>query len=570
MKQDILKLRHSAAHLLGHAVSELFPGTLLTIGPATEEGFFYDFLPIKNFKEEDLVLITERMNQLANKNLKLEHTEISKEKAREIFANNPFKLELISMIPGETVGLATQGDFVDLCKGGHIETTGQLKHFKLTGISGSYWRANRENQVLQRISGIVFPTAEELALHEQRIEDAQQFDHRKLGKQLDYFSFQDEGVGFPFFHPHGQAVVNTLVAQMRKIHKKFDYQEITTPTMLSDELWRRSGHYAHYKDNMYFSCIDERSYAIKPMNCPGALLVYNHKPRSYKEFPLKLAEFGHVHRHELSGVLNGLKRARAFTQDDAHIFCTLEHVEEQITTIVDIAKKLYAHCGFSEIKFAISTRPENALGDNETWEKATNALKNALTKLNLSFEIKAGEGAFYGPKIEMHILDSMNRSWQCGTAQVDFFLPANFDIHYINSRGEKQRPVMVHQAIYGSIERFFAILLEHHKGNLPAWLSPIQARVMPITDDQREYAQTILASLKQHGIRADIDVSSDPLSGQIKSAQAEKIPFMIIVGKKELENNTLTIRMRDNKQESGLNISQLLEKLDQINNPTLL
>lgn len=565
MKQDILKLRHSAAHLLGHAVSELFPGTLLTIGPATEEGFFYDFLPIKNFKEEDLVLITERMNQLANKDLKLEHTEISKDKAREIFANNPFKLELISMIPGETVGLATQGDFVDLCKGGHITSTGQLKNFKLTGISGSYWRANKENQVLQRISGIVFPTAEELALHEQRIEDAQQFDHRKLGKQLDYFSFQDEGVGFPFFHPHGQSVVNSLVGHMRKIHNRYDYQEIATPTMLSDELWRRSGHYAHYKDNMYFSCIDDRSYAIKPMNCPGANLVYKHIPRSYRELPLKLAEFGHVHRHELSGVLNGLKRARAFTQDDAHIFCTLEQVEEQITTIVSIAKKLYARCGFDEIKFAISTRPEKALGDEALWTVATDALKNAMNKLNLPFEIKPGEGAFYGPKIEMHILDSMGRSWQCGTAQADLFQAENFDLSFVNARGEKQRPVIIHQAIYGSIERFFGILLEHHKGSLPAWLSPIQARVMPITDEQRSYAENILTKLKQNGIRADIDVSSDPLSGQIKSAQADKIPFMIIVGKKEVENNTLTLRLRDNKQENGLTIDQLIEKLDQIN-----
>jgi threonyl-tRNA synthetase len=567
MKQDILKLRHSAAHLLAHAVSELFPGTLLTIGPATEEGFFYDCLPIKNFKEEDLVVITERMRQLANKDIKLEHREISKDEARKIFGHNPFKMELIDLIPGDTVGLATQGDFLDLCRGGHVESTGQLKNFKLTGISGSYWRANRENQPLQRISGIVFFTPEDLEAHERLMEDLQLYDHRRLGKQLDYFSFQDEGVGFPFFHPRGKKIINILMSYMRAVQESYNYQEIETPTMLSDELWRCSGHYAHYKDNMYFSCIDDRAYALKPMNCPGSILVYKNRPRSYRELPLKLSEFGHVHRHELSGVLNGLKRVRAFTQDDVHIYCTMVQVEQQIKNIVEMLLKVFKRCGFETIKFAISTRPENSLGENDPrWEQATNALKNALENLHINYELKPGEGAFYGPKIEMHILDSMGRSWQCGTAQVDLFQPENFDLSFVNDKGEKERPVIIHSTIYGSMERFFGILLEHHKGNLPAWLSPLQARVMPITDEQRSYGESILHQLKQHGVRADIDLSSDPLSGQIKSAQAEKIPLMIIVGKKEMEMNTITLRLRDNKQESGLSISQLLEKLDQINN----
>jgi len=563
---DIKALRHSAAHLLGHAVSELFPGTLLTIGPATDDGFFYDFLPIRGFKEEDLITISQRMQELAAQNLPLEHKEISKKEAREIFKDNTFKLELIDQIPGETVGLATQGTFYDLCRGGHVASTGLLKNFKLLAISGSYWRADKTKAVLQRISGTAFFTAEELEAHLKHKEELALYDHRKIGKQLDLFSFHQEGVGFPFFHPKGQLIIKTMKRYMENLHQENNYQEISTPTMLSDELWRRSGHYAHYKDKMYFSTIDEQSYAIKPMNCPGAILTYNTRPRSYRELPLKLAEFGHVHRHELSGVLHGLMRVRAFTQDDAHIFCTLDQLEQEISTVLRLTFAMLKKFGFEKVNLAVATRPANSIGSDELWEKAIAALKNALTKADIPFSIKDADGAFYGPKIDLDIEDSMQRHWQCGTVQVDFFQPENFDIGYIASSGKRERPVMVHQAIYGSLERFFAIVLEHHKGNLPFWLAPVQARIMTITDEQKPYAHTVLATLKKAGIRAELDASSDPLNGQIKTAQLEKIPWMLIVGKKEVAQETVTLRNLDGTQEMGIPIKNLIEKATQLTN----
>lgn len=557
---DIKALRHSAAHLLGHAVSELFPETLLTIGPATEEGFFYDFLPKRNFKEEDLITITARMHELADKNYPLEHKEISKDEARKLFKNNPFKLELIDQIPGETVGLATQGNFYDLCRGGHVENTGLLKNFRLQAISGSYWRANKDGQALQRISGTAFFTAEELEQYEKRKEELALYDHRKLGKQLDLFSFHDEGVGFPFFHPKGQRVINTMKKYMSGLHEAHNYQEIATPTMLSDELWRRSGHYAHYKDKMYFANIDEQSYAIKPMNCPGAILTYNTRPRSYRELPLKLAEFGHVHRHELSGVLHGLMRVRAFTQDDAHIFCTVEQLEQEITTVLKLTFAMLKKFGFEKYYLAIATRPEKSIGSDELWNSAIQALKNALDNNKVPYAIKEADGAFYGPKIDLDIEDSMQRRWQCGTVQVDFFQPENFDITYVAASGKRERPVMVHQAIYGSLERFFAIMLEHYKGNLPFWLAPVQARIMTITDEQKPYAEEVAKLLKAAGIKTEIDMSSDPLNGQIKTAQLEKIPWMVILGKKEMANQAATLRYLDGTQEMGLPLETVIAK----------
>lgn len=562
---DIKTLRHSAAHLLGHAVSELFPDTLLTIGPATEEGFFYDFLPTKNFKEEDLNTIAARMSVLAEKNIPLTHQQVPKEIAYKMYENNPFKQELITDIPGETVGLASQGDFHDLCRGGHVATTGMLKHFKLIGISGAYWRADRSKQPLQRISGIVFFTQAELDAHEKAREEALMYDHRRLGKQLDLFSFHDEGVGFPFFHPKGKRVINTLVSYMRKLHEANNYQEIATPALLSDELWRRSGHYAHYKDNMYFAQVENQNYALKPMNCPGSILIYKNRPRSYRELPLKLAEFGHVVRHELSGVLHGLMRVRAFTQDDAHIYCMPDQIEQEIITIIQMVHTMLAKFDLHSISFAISTRPSKALGDELLWEKATSALKNALNKLNTPFTIKAGEGAFYGPKIEVVIEDSMKRSWQCGTIQIDFFQPENFDLTFINSSGAKERPVIIHQAIFGSLERFFAIILEHYKGQLPFWLAPVQAYIMMITEAQKPYALTLYHTLKKAGIRAEIQESSDPLSAQIKYAQQEKIPWMVIVGAKEMEAGTATLRFLNGKQEFGLTVDQLIERAHSLN-----
>lgn len=558
---DLQALRHSAAHLLAHAVSELYPTTLLTIGPATSDGFFYDMLPEKNFKEEDLPIISARMQEIVQKNYPLEHKQISKEEARKIFANNRFKLELIDQIPGDTVGLATQGNFHDLCRGGHISHTGLLKYVKLQSISGSYWRADRDNQPLQRISGIAFFTQEELDAYEKHQQELHLYDHRRLGKQMDLFSFHDEGVGFPFFHPKGKRVINTLTAYMRKLQQENDYQEISTPTMLSDELWRRSGHYEFYHDKMYFSIIDEKSYAIKPMNCPGSILIYKTRPRSYRELPLKLAEYGHCHRHELSGVLHGLMRVRAFTQDDAHIYCAPEQLEHEIITIINMVFKMLSKFDLHDISFAISTRPEKYMGSDALWETATNALTDALVKSNAKYTIKAGEGAFYGPKIEVVIQDSMGRKWQCGTIQVDFFQPENFDLSYVTAQGTKERPVIIHQAIFGSLERFFAIVLEHYKGNLPFWLAPVQMRLLTVTDAQNEYATQLYHELKKSGVRVEIDTSSDPLGGKIKNAQQDKIPWMLVIGKKEAEAQTVTIRHQDGKQEPAVSLELLHQKI---------
>jgi threonyl-tRNA synthetase len=558
--QDLQKLRHSAAHLLAHAVSELYPETQLTIGPATETGFFYDFLPTTNFKEEDLAPIAARMLEIADRNLPLTHEEMSKDEARQLYKNNPFKLELIEGIPGDTVGIARQGDFYDLCRGGHVASTNQLKNFALLNLSGSYWRADRNGQALQRISGVVFPTPKDLRMYQQKREDALKYDHRKLGQQQELFSFHEEGPGFAFFHPKGTVVLNKLKAFIEKKLDLLNYKEIKTPCLLSDELWKQSGHYAHYKDNMYFSTIDEKSYAIKPMNCPGAILVYQERPHSYRELPLKLAEFGLVHRYELSGVLHGLLRVRSFTQDDGHIFCTPDQIEDVVYETIQLTYDVLNAFNFEKITVALSTKPANAMGDDALWDKATKALENALKRAHIEYKVKEGEGAFYGPKIEFGILDSMERSWQCSTIQVDFFQPENFDLSYTSNEGLKERPVMIHRAIYGSFERFFAILLEHYKGKLPFWLAPVQVKMLTITDEQQPYARELEQKLKHAGIRTVFDETSDQISGKIKRAQIEQVPWMLVIGQKEVENNTVTLRHRDGKQEFGLTIEAVLEK----------
>lgn len=558
--QDLLILRHSAAHLLAQAVLELFPGTLLTIGPATEEGFFYDILPVKNLQEEDLKIIEQRMHEISKKEYPIIHKEISKNEARGIFKNNQFKLELIEGIPGDTVGLSVQGDFIDLCRGGHVSNTKDIKYFRLLSLSGSYWRADKNNAQLQRVYGTAFFTEKDLNQYELLKEEAQKYDHRKIGKQLELFSFHNEGPGFPFFHPKGKTVINILMDYMRQLHVQYDYKEISTPTMLNADLWQRSGHWEYYKENMYFSFIEDESYAIKPMNCPGAFLTYNTYPKSYRDLPLKLAEFGHVHRHELSGVLHGLLRVRSFTQDDAHIFCTIGQITDQILTILNIANKVLSKCNFASFELALSTKPDKALGSQELWDKAIDALKTALDIFGKPYIVKEKEGAFYGPKIEIMIKDSMGRQWQCGTAQVDFFQADNFDLSYVASTGTHERPVIIHQAIYGSLERFFAILIEHYKGNLPFWLSPVQAVVIPITDKQENYALSVYEKLKQSGLRVELDKSSDPLSAKIKRAQLDKITWMVVIGQKEESANTVTLRYLDGKQEFGLSLDDLVMK----------
>jgi len=559
--KDVSILRHSAAHLLAHAVKELLPETLLTIGPATKDGFFYDFLPQKNFKDEDLTVIEQKMHEIARRNLPLTHEQVTKDVARELYKNNPFKLELINDIPGDTVGIARQGDFYDLCKGGHVASTLDINHFKLLFVSGSYWRADKDKASLQRITGTAFFTQQEMDTFIQRREDALRYDHRRLGKELDLFSFHDEGVGFPFFHPNGKLILNILMDHVRKYMRRAQYKEISTPVMLSDELWQQSGHDQHYRDNMYFSVIDEKSYAIKPMNCPGGMLLYKERPRSYRELPLRLADFGILHRHEMSGVLSGLFRVRSFTQDDAHIFCTKDQIESEVESFINLYDTVIKPFGFTNITIGVSTRPAKAMGDDENWNMATGILEKVLKKLDKTYTIYPGEGAFYGPKIEFGIEDSLGRVWQCGTIQIDLCNPENFDLAYISHEGVRERPIILHRAIYGSFERFLGILLEHYKGKLPFWLSPVQIKVLTITDEQKEYAQKLMAQLAQHDVRIEGDHSSDPISGQIKRAQLERVPWMIVLGKKEVENNVVTLRYLDGKQEFGVPFDQLFEKI---------
>ena len=562
---NLYKVRHSAAHLLAQAVLELYPTTKITIGPVTDKGFFYDFLPEKNFKEEDLPRIEEKMRELAKKNLKIEGREVSKDEARELFKDNQFKLELIDGIEDEMIGIYQQGDFYDLCKGGHVVTTKKARHFKLMNISGAYWRADRDGIALQRISGVAFETREELDKYLKHLEELKMYDHRRLGKQLDLFSFSDVAPGAAFFHPKGTIIHNKLIENLRKLQRGI-YDEIKTPMIMNESLWKQSGHYDFYKENMYFTTVDGVNYCVRPMNCPGGALVYNQRPRSYKELPIRLAEFGYDHRYELSGVLHGLFRVRAFTMDDAHIFCTPEQLEDEVVMAIGIADKLYNMFDFTNVKIGLSTRPEKSMGTEEDWESATQALKNALDQRGMEYTIQEGEGAFYGPKIEFILVDTMGREWQCGTVQVDFNLPVNFDMKYIASDQSRKRPVVIHRALYGSIERFMGIILEHFKGHLPFWISPVQARILTVTDDQAEYAKELHEKLSAHGLRVERDTSGDKLGAQIRKAQLDKVSWMLVLGKKEQENKTITVRYNDGKQEFGLTLDQLLAQADRLIN----
>ena len=558
-------IRHSAAHLLAQAVLELYPDTKLTIGPTTENGFFYDFLPLQNFKEEDLSKIENKMHELSKKNYPIIGKQVSKEEARKLFAGNEFKQELLDGIADGTVGVYSQGDFYDLCKGGHVESTGQIKYFKLTSLAGSYWRAERDNAALQRIYGIAFETQNDLDLYLKRLEEAKLYDHRRLGKQLDLFSFHEEAPANVFFHDKGTRIFNKLIERLRKMQYREGYQEIKTPMIMKEVLWRTSGHYDNYKENMFFTKADEDIYCVRPMNCPGGVLLFKEKQRSYKELPLKMAEFGFVHRLELSGVLHGLFRVRGFTQDDAHIYCTQEQMVDQVVQVIDLIDRLYKPFNFTEILMAVSTRPEKAMGSDQLWEKATNALKEALDKKGLKYRIKEGEGAFYGPKIEVAIKDSMGREWQCGTVQVDFNLPQNFKLEYIDSDQSRKTPIMIHRALYGSIERFMGVVIEHLKGNFPFWLAPIQVRILTITDQQKDYAKKVFEKMLESGLYVEIDESGDQISKQIKMAQEQKIPWMLVIGKKEEENGTVTLRHADGKQEFDLNLDELIAKALELN-----
>lgn len=565
-QQYLHNLRHTAAHVVAQAVLQLYPGTKITIGPVTEHGFFYDFLPEKNFKEEDLAKIEERMRELIAKNYQMTGQQISKAQARTMWADNPFKLELIEDIPGDTVGAYSQGDFTDLCRGGHLEYIGELKFFKLTAISGSYWRARRDGQALQRISGVAFASQEDMDAYFKMVEEAELYDHRRLGKELELFSFHDEAPGMPFFLAKGLTLYNSLIDFLRKLRGPVDYQEIRTPLILDESLWKTSGHYDFYKDNMYFTKIDEGFSCVKPMNCPGSVLVYKERPRSYRELPLRLAEFGYVHRHELSGALHGLFRVRSFIQDDQHVYATIDQLGDEVDRLITMAQRLYKAFDFKDVIYMLSTRPEKSMGSDEMWEKATSALRTALERHGIAFTVEEGDGAFYGPKIDIKIEDRMGRRWQCGTVQVDFNIAINFDAGYIAADQSRQRPVVVHSALYGSIERFIGVILEHYKGRLPFWIAPVQVRVLMISEKQEAYATGVATALRAAGFRVDLDNSNDPISAKIRRGQVDKIPWMVVVGQKEVDQGTVSLRDLDGKQEFGLTIDALCERKKALTN----
>ena len=554
---------HTSSHILAQAVKRLFKDVKLAIGPAIDNGFYYDFDTDRPFTTEDFEAIEQEMNKIIKEDYKLERFVLPKDEAIKLMEEKgePYKVELIEEIPeGEEISFYKQGEFTDLCAGPHLMSTGMVKTIKLLSVAGAYWKGDEKNKMLQRIYGISFPKKSMLDQYLHMLEEAKKRDHRKLGKELDLFSIHPEGPGFPFFHPKGMIIRNILEDFWRKEHIKHGYQEIKTPIILNEELWRRSGHWDHYKENMYFTEIDGETYAIKPMNCPGAMLVYKSTMHSYRDLPLRLCELGLVHRHELSGVLHGLMRVRSFTQDDAHLFMTPEQVEDEILGVINLVDYFYKIFGF-EYFVELSTRPENSMGSDEDWELATNALISALNRVNLPYKVNEGDGAFYGPKIDFHLKDSIGRTWQCGTIQLDFQMPERFELEYIGPDGEKHRPIMLHRVIYGSIERFIGILTEHFAGAFPTWLAPVQVRVLPISDKHYAYAQNVYGRLLENDIRAELDDRNEKIGYKIREAQLQKIPYMLIVGDKEVEQGTVSLRSRKEGDLGAISLNEFIEKI---------
>ena len=557
-------LRHSTAHLMAQAVEKLFPGTSFGIGPSIEEGFYYDMDVPEKISEEDLTRIENEMRKLVKQAIPIERVEMSREQAIEFFRqrNDPYKVELIEEITDDHVSLYRQGEYIDLCRGPHVKNTSGIRFFKLLSVAGAYWRGNEENIMLTRIYGTSFPDAESLDQYLTRIEEAKKRDHRKIGKELELFSIQPEGPGFPFFHPKGMVVLNELTDFWRKAHTKAGYSEIKTPLILDRSLWIRSGHWDHYRENMYFTEIDENPYAIKPMNCPGGILVYKSQIRSYRDLPLRMAELGTVHRHEKSGVLHGLMRVRCFTQDDAHIYCTPDQVTEEIIGIINLSRYIYESVFGFDYHVELSTRPENAMGDMEMWNKAEASLEDALRRSGIDYRLNPGDGAFYGPKIDFHLKDCIGRTWQCGTCQLDFQMPERFDMNYVGKDGELHRPVMLHRTILGSLERFFGILIEHFAGAFPFWIAPVQVKILPVTGKAFNYCEQLFSLLKSSDLRTEIDLRDEKLGKKIRDAQVEKIPYMVIVGDKEIEGMTVSIRERNKGDLGTMSSDAFLQILD--------
>lgn len=570
-KDNIESIRHSLAHLMAMAVLDMFLKAKLGIGPTIENGFYYDFdlsaeaLSEGGFALDHLPKLEKKIKELIKQNIKFEKEEISTEKAREIFKDQPFKLELIDEIEksGEKISIYKSGDFTDLCAGPHIKSSKEIDPdaFKLTKVAGAYWRGSEKNKMLTRIYGVAFSSKEELDDYLKMMEEAEKRDHRKLGKELDLFSFHEEGHGFPFWHPKGTILYNELKNFIRKENEKRGYGEVMTPIILSKELWVTSGHWDKFRDNMYFSKIDEQEMSIKPMNCPGGMLIYKESMHSYRDLPLRYSEFGLVHRHELSGVLHGLLRVRAFTQDDAHSYCTQEQLNNEIVGMVDYALDIYKTFGFNEYEIFIATKPEKHIGENDVWKLATNALIKSLKEKSLEYKIKEGEGAFYGPKIEFNIKDAIGRNWQMGTIQVDFSMPGRFNAEYIDGNGSKKTPVMVHRAILGSLERFIGVIIEHYSGAFPVWISPIQAVIIPVGEKFNDYGEKVLAELKNAGIRAEMDKTNETLGKKIRANKTKKIPYLLVIGDKEEKENTVSVNARDKKEQEILSLEKLTEKI---------
>ena len=556
---------HTCSHILAQAVKRLFPEVKLAIGPAIDEGFYYDMDSPFPFTPEILEQIEGEMRKICKEKLKLERFELPREEALKFMEEKgePYKVELINDLPEDAhISFYKQGEFTDLCAGPHLDSTGRVKGnaIKLTACNAAYWRGDSSRQTLQRIYGIAFPKKDELDAYLQRIEEAKKRDHRKLGKELGLFTLMEEGPGFPFFLPKGMVLRNTLLDYWRQVHKKYGYVEISTPIILNQELWHRSGHWDHYKDNMYTTVIDGEDYAIKPMNCPGGMLVYKTEPHSYRDLPLRMAELGLVHRHELSGALHGLFRVRCFTQDDAHIFMTWDQMESEIQNVVRLFDEVYSVFGLT-YQIEVSTMPEDHIGDKETWDFATDTLKKAITDMGKDFVINEGDGAFYGPKLDFHLADSLGRTWQCGTIQLDMQMPERFELEYTGADGEKHRPVMIHRVVLGSIERFIGVITEHFAGAFPAWLSPVQVKVLPVTDRAAEYADQVAAQLDQQGFRVEVDHTSNKLGYKIRAAQGEKVPYMLIVGDKDVENGTVSPRHRAEGDLGAMSLADFAAKL---------
>ncbi|WP_454052840.1 threonine--tRNA ligase [Clostridium sp. Marseille-Q7071] len=555
--------RHTTAHILAQAAKRLYPNAQLAIGPSIEDGFYYDFDLEKPFTSEDIEKIEAEMKKIVKEDLKIERFELPREEALKLMneMNEPYKVELINDLPEDSIiSFYKQGEFVDLCAGPHLMSTKYIKAIKLTKLAGAYWRGNEKNKMLSRIYGTSFTKKSDLDEYLERIEEAKKRDHRKLGKELELFTLLDEGPGFPFFLPKGMELKNTLIDFWREVHKKADYKEISTPVILNKNLWIRSGHWEHYRENMYTTEIDEMDYAIKPMNCPGGMLVYKTSLHSYKDLPLRIGELGLVHRHELSGALHGLMRVRNFTQDDAHIFMLPEQIKDEIKGVIRLIDEVYSVFGF-KYHVELSTRPENSMGSDEEWNRATEALREALVELEYDYKVNEGDGAFYGPKIDFHLEDCLGRTWQCGTIQLDFQLPERFGLHYIGSDGEKHRPVMIHRVVFGSIERFIGILTEHFAGAFPTWLSPIQVKVLPISEKYNNYGEEIVNKLKSFGIKVEIDERTEKIGYKIREARNERIPYILVVGEKEASKKEVSVRSRKNGEEGNISIDNFIEEI---------